>query len=205
MKKILALSAVFLVSLTFLGSTNAQQVKIGVYDEETVLGLFPDIQKFQTALDQYAQDSLRGEYDYTLSEFKRKDSIFKKDSASMTGSVRAIMQKEILGDYNKLANWQQYQQQMMQAKQGQLLQPYLQKMDIALREIITEQKYTLILRKDALYGPGPLADNLSIKVAQKLKLPLPADMTNELKRQGIISGLSEPVFTKPTSKPASKQ
>ena len=205
MKKILVVCVAFAVSLVFSNSTKAQQIKIGVFDEESVLGLFPDIQKVQTALDQYAQDSLRTEYDYELSEFKRKDSVYKKDSATMPGGVRAIMQKEIAAHYNKIVNWQQYQQQMLQAKQNQLLQPYLEKVYAAFQEIVAEQKYTWVLKKDACIIPGGLADNISIKVAQKLKLPLPKEVTEALKAQGLPVGTTDTKPAAPATKPAPKK
>ena len=203
MKKILVVCAALTIGLVFSNNTKAQQLKIGVFDEESVLGLFPDIQKVQTALDQYAQDSLRGEYDYTLSEFKRQDSTFKKDSATMAPSVKALMQKDIATNYSKIVNWQQYQQQMLQTKQSQLLEPYLKKIYTALQEVVAEQKYTWVLKKDACVIPGGLGDNISIKVAQKLKLPLPQDLIDELKKQGLPTGSTE-TGTKPTTKPPVK-
>ncbi|OIR05019.1 outer membrane protein (OmpH-like) [mine drainage metagenome] len=203
MKKILVVCVALTIGLVFSNSTKAQQLKIGVFDEESVLGLFPDIQKVQTALDQYAQDSLKGEYDYTLSEFKRLDSTFKKDSATLAPSVKSLMQKDIATNYSKIVNWQQYQQQMLQAKQNQLLEPYLKKVYAAFQEVVAEQKYTWVLKKDACVIPGGLADNISIKVAQKLKLPLPQEVMDELKRQGLPTGSTE-TGTKPTTKPAVK-
>ena len=169
------------------------------------MGLFPGIQKIDTLINQYQIDSLGNERDYEISEFKRKDSTFKKDSATLNASLRQIMQKEIAQHYYKIANWQQYAQQMTQNKQNQLLQPYLEKVYAALQEIIVEQKYTWILKKDALLIPGPLADNLSIKVAQKLQLPLPKDVQDALKAQGLSTG-STGGAAKPasTTKPAVK-
>lgn len=200
MKKILVVCVALTIGLVFSNNTKAQQLKIGVFDEESVLGLFPDIQKVQTALDQYAQDSLKGEYDYTLSEFKRLDSTFKKDSATLAPSVKTLMQKDIATNYSKIVNWQQYQQQMLQNKQNQLLQPYLEKVYDAFKEVVAEQKYTWVLKKDACVIPGGLADNISIKVAQKLKLPLPKEVMDELKRQGLPTGSTET-----EKKPATKQ
>ncbi len=191
MKKILVVCVALTISLVFSNSTKAQQLKIGVFDEESVLGLFPDIQKVQTALDQYQQDSLRGEYEYTVSEFKRLDSTFKKDSATMAPSVKALMQRDITANYSKIANWQQYSQKMLGDKQNQLLQPYLEKVYAAFQEIVAEQKYTWVLKKDACIIPGGLGDNISIKVAQKLKLPLPQQVIDELKKQGLPTGTTD--------------
>jgi Skp family chaperone for outer membrane proteins len=205
MKKILIVCVAFAAGILVSNNTKAQQVKIGSFDEESVLGLFPGIQKVDTLINQYQIDSLGNERDYEISEFKRKDSIFKKDSATMNPSLRQIMQKEIAQHYYKIANWQQYAQQMTQNKQNQLLQPYLEKVYAALQEIIVEQKYTWILKKDAILIPGPLADNLSIKVAQKLKLPLPKDVEEALKAQGLSTGSPTSGSSKPaTLKPAVK-
>ena len=77
----------------------------------------------------------------------------------------------------KLIYWQQYSQQLLDEKQGQLLAPFRMKIVEALNQVVAEQKYTLILKADALtpYQQPPLLDNLSVRVALKLKLTLPKD------------------------------
>lgn len=205
MKKVLIVCVAFAASILVSNNTKAQQVKIGSFDEGTVLGFFPGIQKIDTLINQYQIDSLGNERDYEISEFKRKDSTFKKDSATLNASLRQIMQKEIAQHYYKIANWQQYAEQMTRNKQNQLLQPYLEKAYAALQEIIAEQKYTWILKQEALLIPGPLADNLSIKVAQKLKLKLPAEVEEALRAQGLSTGTSGGGAAKPgTAKPPVK-
>jgi Skp family chaperone for outer membrane proteins len=99
-----------------------------------------------------------------------------------------------------LVNWQQYQQQAVQAKQEELLVPFKQKIYAALEKIIREQKYTHIFRSDALLK-SPISDNLSIKVAQELKLNLPKEVIEELKNQGI----AVPASAAPATKPAPKK
>ena len=77
MKKILIVCVAFAAGILVSNNTKAQQVKIGSFDEESVLGLFPGIQKVDTLINQYQIDSLGNERDYEISEFKRKDSTFK--------------------------------------------------------------------------------------------------------------------------------
>ena len=83
----------------------------------------------------------------------------------------------------KLINWQQYQQQMMEQKQEGLLLPYRQKIAQALSEIVAEQKYNLVLKADALspYAQPSIADNLTVRVALRLKLPVPKDIEDAFK------------------------
>ena len=189
MKKILVVCVALGFSLLYTNSTQAQG-KIGVFDEQSVLGLMPGIEKVDTMLNQYVTDSLSVERDYELSELKRKDSTFKKDSATMNPSLRSIMQKEIGQHFYKLQNWQQYQQQMVQQKQDLLLRPYLEKVYNALQEVVAEQKYVYVFKADAFspYAPPPLSDNLSIKVALKMGLKLPQNVLEALKAQGVSTG-----------------
>ncbi len=183
MKKVLFVCAAVIGSLLFSSNTNAQ-TKIGTFDEESVLGLMPDIDKVTVALQSYAKDSLQVDYEYKVGEFQRRDSIFKKDSATMPARAREQALKEINQLKYQLVNWQQFQQQAVQQKQEELLVPYKQKIYASLEKIIREQKYTHIFRSDALLK-SPITDNLSIKVALDLKLTLPKEVLDELKAQGV--------------------
>lgn len=196
MKKVLFVCAAIIASLLFTNHTNAQ-MKIGTFDEESVLGLMPDIDKVSAALQSYAKDSLQVDYEYNVTEFNRRDSIYKKDSASMPARAREQAVKELNQLKYKLLNWQQYQQQAMQAKQEELLVPFKEKIYISLEKIMREQKYTHVFRSDALLQ-SPIGDNLAIKVALDLKLTLPKEVLEKLKSQGV----TVPATNAPATKPA---
>ena len=184
MKKVL-FAAILLVACSFSKSATAQ-TKIGYFDDQSVLALFPGIQeKLDTILNSYAKDTLQDEYNYTLKDYQVKDSIYKRDSVDLSKRPKALQMAT--DDLNrlkyKLINWQQYQQQMMEQKQESLLLPYKQKIAQALNEIVAEQKYNLVLKVDALspYAPPSIADNLTIRVALRLKLPVPKDIEDAFK------------------------
>ena len=197
MKKVLFVCVAVVASLLFTNHTNAQ-TKIGTFDEESVLGLMPDIDKVSAALQSYAKDSLQVDYEYSVNEFNRRDSLYKKDSATMPARAREQANKELNQLKYKLVNWQQFQQESVRTKQEELLVPYKQKIYASLEKIIREQKYTHVFRNDALLK-SPIGDNLSIKVAQDLKLNLPKEVIDELKNQGV----PVPAAAAPT-KPAAK-
>ena len=184
MKKVL-FAAILLVACAFSNSAIAQ-TKIGYFDDQSVIALFPGIQeKLDTVLNSYAKDSLQDEYNYTLKDYQVKDSIYKRDSVDLSKRPKALqMATEDLNRLKyKLINWQQYQQQMMEQKQEGLLLPYKQKIAQALSEIVAEQKYNLVLKADALspYAQPSIADNLTIRVALRLKLPVPKDIEEAFK------------------------
>jgi Skp family chaperone for outer membrane proteins len=184
MKKVL-FAAILLVACSFSKSATAQ-TKIGYFDDQSVLALFPGIQeKLDTILNSYAKDTLQDEYNYTLKDYQVKDSIYRRDSLDLSKRPKALqMATEDLNRLKyKLINWQQYQQQMMEQKQEGLLLPYKQKIAQALSEIVAEQKYNLVLKADALspYAQPSIADNLTIRVALRLKLPVPKDIEEAFK------------------------
>jgi Skp family chaperone for outer membrane proteins len=185
MKKVL-FAAILLVACAF-GNSATAQTKIGYFDDQSVIALFPGIQeKLDTVLNSYAKDTLQDEYNYTLKDYQVKDSIYRRDSADLSKRPKALqMATEDLNRLKyKLINWQQYQQQMMEQKQEGLLLPYKQRIAQALSEIVAEQKYNLVLKTDALspYAPPPsIADNLTVRVALRLKLPIPKDIEDAFK------------------------
>lgn len=183
MKKLLFVCVAFAASLLFTNTTQAQAIKIGYFDEEQVLYAFPDMGKIDTALNSFRNDSLGAEYDYRYREFMKADSSFKKDSATLAPKARELAQRELLQKRYVLANWQQYGQEMIQAKTEQLLGPNRKKVIDALTAIVNEQKYTLVLNASALYPMvnPPLADNLTIRVALRLKLPVSKEIEDAFK------------------------
>lgn len=187
MKKLLLVCVTVAASLLF--SNNAQsQVKIGYFDEQTLLSLFPGINKVDTLMNSYVRDSLNVEYAYSVKEYQRRDSIFKKDSLTMPAKAREMAVEELNQFYYKIANWQQYSQEMQQDKMDRLLLPYRQQMVAALQQVVAENKYTLVLKAEAIspyIDPSlSILDNLTIRTAIKLKLELPKEWTDAWKAAG---------------------
>jgi Skp family chaperone for outer membrane proteins len=194
MKKGFLFAAVLLVAISFTKSASAQSVKIGYFDEQKVIALFPGIQeKLDTVLQSYAKDTLQDEYDYTLKSYQVKDSIYRRDSLELSKRPKALqLSTDELNQLKyKLINWQQYQQEAMQQKQEQLLLPFRQKIFAALSEVISENKYTWVINESALspYFQHSIADNLAIRTAMKLKLPLPKDVEEAFR---VATGGSTP-------------
>jgi Skp family chaperone for outer membrane proteins len=199
MKKFLFVCVAFAAVTLFSNSASAQ-VKIGYFDEQAALSLFPGIAKIDTLLNSYRLDSLQEEYKYNVADFQRRDSIFKKDSATMPAKARELATRELLQLRYKLVNWQEYSQQMEQAKYEELVGPYRQKLYTAVQEVIAEQKYTIVLKAEVIspYGTPNLLDNITIRAAQKLKLALPKEIEDAWK---AASGSgSAPAKPKPAGK-----
>ena len=71
MKKGFLVAAILIIAASFTTSATAQ-IKIGYFDDQSVIALFPGIQeKLDTVLRSYAQDTLQEEYNYTLKDAGR--------------------------------------------------------------------------------------------------------------------------------------
>jgi Skp family chaperone for outer membrane proteins len=206
MKKGFLFAAILLVAASF-NNTASAQVKIGYFDDQSVIALFPGIQeKLDTVLKSYAQDSLQDEYNYTLKDYQIKDSIYKRDSADLSRRPKALQMAT--DDLNrlkyKLINWQQYQQQSMEQKQENLLMPYRQKIAAALAEVIKEQKYDFVLKQESLSpytNPSITGNyNLTIPVAMKLKLPLPKEVEEAFRAAIGVAPTATPAAKAPAKK-----
>jgi Skp family chaperone for outer membrane proteins len=200
MKKFLTLSVFLTISVLVVNTANAQ-MKIGVFDEQQILPLMPGIQKVDSLMKIFVADSISAEYDVLIADYKLKDSLLKKDTAAPNSLTPAVKQRRI-NDVNnlksKLVNWQQYQNEKYQAKQREYLAPYLSKIYDALQTVINEQKYTYILKPDAVFWSNQ-TDELALRVIDKLKIPLPKDLEERVK------ALTTPATASKTQpKPASK-
>jgi Skp family chaperone for outer membrane proteins len=199
MKKLLFVCVAVAASVLFTSTTtNAQALKIGYFDDQELIRLFPGVGRVDTLMAIYQQDSLGVEYNYTYADYMKRDSAFKKDSATMLPKVRELAMKELNQVKAKLINWQQYAEQSAQYKLESLLYPYKKRIFDALQDVIKEQKYTYVLNAQALainYAQPPLLDNLTIRVAMKLKLPLGKEVEDAWKA-ATGGGATAPAGTK---------
>ncbi len=174
MKKLLVAVIAF-AGLMLAGTEKAAaQTKMGYFDLEYVVSLMPGVSKVDTLLAEFEQDSLGAEYDFRLSEFQRNDSTLKADSAKMPARLYQEKRQGMMQQFYILQNWQQYSQQVMQAKQQELMAPYLNKVLEAFQKVVDENKYTYVFKRESLWIAPP-GDNLIPPVAKKLGLKLPVD------------------------------
>ena len=83
MKKGFLVAVILFIAASFTTSASAQ-TKIGYFDDQSVIALFPGIQeKLDTVLRSYAQDTLQEEYNYTLKDYQKAKFFLKKFKASI--------------------------------------------------------------------------------------------------------------------------
>lgn len=149
----------------------ASAQKIGCVNGEALVYSLPEIQKVQETLQKFQLDSIGGQYERIMAEYKRKDSIVK--AATTPKAVKETAQKDLNDLTATLQNWQQIASQANQEKQAQLMQPLYKKVLDAITAVAKEKGYAYVLAQDA-FLVVPDADNITLAVAQKLGIKIPA-------------------------------
>jgi outer membrane protein len=169
MKKIIA---IFVLAAGLVSGTVQAQNKFGFIRVDEMVSLMPELKRIDTLLSSYQNDSLPRTYNYLLGQYQYYDSIANDSSAKQTGVVRqqaASQRAEFLAE---LQGWQNTAQQLIEAKQNQLLQPVYDKVLKAIDDVAKEKGYTYVFNRESLLI-GPPADNLLQQVADKLKVKVP--------------------------------
>jgi outer membrane protein len=165
-------TAVLVAMGLFLFSAGASaQMKIGYISVDNMVALMPETAKLDSLMDKYQVDSLNPQYAYIVSEYQRKDSLF-RDSLKTPQSVRKQIAEELPGLIYQIQNWQAIVQQASENKQNELLSPIYRKVYDAIKAVAKEKGYTHVYNKEALLV-APDGDDMLAIVAQKLKVTLP--------------------------------
>lgn len=161
-----------MVMLSVLVTSSAgAQTKIGYISVDAMVGLMPETAKMDTLLQKFQSDSVGMQYSYLVSEYQRKDSMY-RDSLRTPGAVRKRIADELPDLIYQIQNWQQISQQMVENKQNELLRPIYNKVYDAIKAVAKEKGYSHVFNKEA-FLVAPEGDDMILMVAQKLKVNVP--------------------------------
>jgi len=169
MKKLAKIFAV--VALVFCMSALAQAqnpIKIGHVEFNTLLQAMPGIDSVKIKLQVY-QKTLTDQMDAMKSEFENKYMDYQSQAATMSDLIKQTKEKELQDLQARIDAFQQKAQQDMQAKQQELVQPFIEKAKAAVKEVAKENKYTYILNsiEDVVLFSEP-SDDIMPLVKKKL-------------------------------------
>jgi outer membrane protein len=127
-----------------------------------------ELKEYQASLSQQGQDLMK--------ELGDKDSLFVRDSAKLSPSMREIKKNELIALYQRVQNWNQQAQEMYQQEAQKKIAPLRQKAMDAIKAVADEKKYAYILDNSAVIV-GPPGDDILPMVKAKLGVkdtPAPA-------------------------------
>lgn len=150
-----------------LGIFNASaQTKIGYVSTDELIGVMPEAEKADAELKDY-QASLSQQGQDMMKDLGIKDSLFVKDSAKLSASMKEIKRNELITLYQRVQGWQTQAQEMYQQKAQEKIAPIRAKAMDAIRLVAKENGYSYILDINAVIVAPPGDDVLPL-VKRKL-------------------------------------
>jgi outer membrane protein len=159
--KNLIVAVVFGISIFGLTGTAFSQTKIGYISTEELIGSMPEAEKANTELQEY-QAALQQQGGAYYKELGELDSLFNKDSATMSKATKELKRNDMIALYQKAQGWQQTSQQMIQEKQQALLGPIQRKAIDNIKLVAKESGYAYIFEAGSLLVSPPADDILAL-------------------------------------------
>jgi outer membrane protein len=156
-----------------LGIFNASaQNKIGYISTDELIGIMPEAEKADAELKDY-QGSLAQNGQDLMKELGIKDSLFVKDSAKLSASMKEIKRKELIELYQKVRNWENQAQEMYNQEAQKKILPIKNKAMEAIKAVAKENGYSYVLDINSVIVAPP-GDDLLKLVMKKLNIKEPA-------------------------------
>ncbi|MEO6729994.1 MAG: OmpH family outer membrane protein [Ferruginibacter sp.] len=159
--KNLIVAVVFGISIFGLTGTAISQTKIGYISTEELIGSMPEAEKANTELQEY-QTALQQQGASYYKELNELDSLFAKDSATMSKATKDLKRNDMIALYQKVQGWQQTMQQMIGEKQQSLLGPIQKKAIDNIKLVAKEGGYGYIFEAGSLLVSPPSDDILPL-------------------------------------------
>ncbi len=162
------LAIVTLIIGCSLTSQAQNPIKIGHIDFNSLLASMPGIDSVKIKLQKY-QQTLSDQMDAMKAEFENKYLDYQSQAASMSDLIKQTREKELSDLQARIDAFQQKANQDLQAKQQELVQPFIEKAKSAVKEVAKENKYTYMLNaiEDVVLYSEP-SDDVMPLVKKKL-------------------------------------
>lgn len=161
MKKIFAAGL-----MVFAMYSASAQNKIGYINTDELIAVMPEAEKADNELKEY-QASLAQQGQDLMKDLNDKDSIFVRDSAKLSPSMKEIKKNELMSLYQRVQSWNQQAQEMYQAEAQKKILPIREKAMEAIRSVAKESGYAYVLDANAVIV-GPPGDDVLELVKKKL-------------------------------------
>ncbi|MCK9219046.1 MAG: OmpH family outer membrane protein [Bacteroidales bacterium] len=171
MKRIAKLITLVVLFLSCSFASQAQNpVKIGYIDFNSLLAAMPGIDSVKIKLQTY-QKTLSDQMDAMKAEFENKYQDYQSQASGMSDLIKQTKEKELSDLQARIDAFQQKAQQDLQAKQQELVAPFIEKAKTAIKDVAKENKFTYVLNaiEDVVIFKDE-SDDVMLLVKKKLSI-----------------------------------
>ncbi|MBC7920035.1 MAG: OmpH family outer membrane protein [Ferruginibacter sp.] len=159
----------------FVGASASAQTmpKFGYTNVDYILSQLPDSKRIESELKTHRsqlETTLQNKY----KDFEGKAKDYQTNGASMSEIIRKDKEKELQNLQSSIQEFERNSEESLQKKQKTLLEPVLEKIQKAIKEVAKENEFAYVLNSDAGYGTTPIllhapeSDNISDLVLKKM-------------------------------------
>lgn len=139
---------IFLFIVLLIGMVSQAQSKVGTIDAEYILAQMPEITTVEEGLKTYNTE-LQEELQKTIQKYETLVADYQATNETITPEEKTTKENEIIGLENEIKNFRQKASVLLQMKRNELTKPLYEKIDEAMRQVISEQKYTQVINSSA--------------------------------------------------------
>lgn len=139
---------IFLLLVTISGFNIQAQSKVGTIDVDFILSQLPEISSVEEGLKKYNSE-LQEELQKTIKNFEDLIADYQATSSTLGEEEKAKKESAIIELENDIKNFRQKASVLLQMRRNELSKPLYEKIDAAMKQVITEQKYTQIINASA--------------------------------------------------------
>ncbi len=163
----------FLIAvMSLLGGVKAVAQEVAHFDRQAVLSSMPEREKAKKELQQF-QQKLQKNIQEMSQEYQRKLTKLQEGKEDMTETEKKMMEDELKTLRQRISKARQRSQKDVQSQRQELLQPILDKLNAAVKEVAKEEGYTYIIAKATCAYCG--GTDVTAKIKQKLREKRQAD------------------------------
>ncbi|MFT2009188.1 OmpH family outer membrane protein [Pontibacter sp. 13R65] len=167
MNKIKTLVVAFLlIGFSSFAQTSNQPIKIGYTNVEYILLQLPESRQIESELKTHSTQ-LENQLKTKYSEYETKLAALEKGASTMDKVVRDDKERELMNMQNSIQEFQRNAQASLQQKEKSLVDPVINKIDQAIKDVAKENGYTWVISNQALLS-GPEDGDISPLVLRKL-------------------------------------
>lgn len=171
MKKLVKVFFAIVLTIGVGYGVNAQSAKFAHVDSASIMEIMPERAKVEQDLQAYAAE-LQSELQAMAAEYQSKLQDYQANQATMSNLIRQSKEKEIVDLETRISEFQNSADMALQAKQMELINPLIEKVQNAVNAVGKEKGFTYIFDKaaGAVVFIGDNAIDITADVKAKLGL-----------------------------------
>ncbi len=141
-------NSIFILIAVLSATVSQAQSKVGTIDADYILGQLPEISTVEEGLKTYNTE-LQEDLQNTIKNYETLVADYREKNVDFSEEEKATKEEEIISLENEIKNFRQKASVLIQMRRNELTQPLYEKIDGAMKEVISEQKYTQIINASA--------------------------------------------------------